>query len=370
MSKTSSLKRWWPIAICVIAICLLVYMLVPGKASAPDDRKPNAATTAQLDGSGPGEVPASELDASHDTSGNKQLRPHAWGLMPYAYVPYNDDAFSGYVAHTNVDHVFASFVLGNSCTPVWAGDANLDMSSSRSDAIANAFAKTRAKGGDAAVSFGGEAGSELAASCTDPAQLQQAYQNVIDTYKLVHINFDLEHEGVTDAAAMARRVQAVAALQKANKNLRVSLTLQVGTTGLDTNAQNAVKAFRDGGVVLSNVNIMAMAFVKSPLSEVDRITAAATATATQLEQLYPGITKAEAYRALGVVVMPGDNGNNEFLTLADAKAVQSFASKNNVGTLSYWSTNRDQQCSSDTQNHGTCSGVAQSQYQFAKLLNL
>ena len=54
----------------------------------------------------------------------------------------------------------------------------------------------RAHGGDVVVSFGGAAGLELAAAYSragrTAADLEKAYQKVIDCYALTYVDFDIE----------------------------------------------------------------------------------------------------------------------------------------------------------------------------------
>ena len=50
----------------------------------------------------------------------------------------------------------------------------------------------RKRGGDVIMSFGGEAGKEMANVIDDPAQLEAAYQKVIDQYKFTWLDFDVE----------------------------------------------------------------------------------------------------------------------------------------------------------------------------------
>src|SRR5438034_5468784 len=50
----------------------------------------------------------------------------------------------------------------------------------------------RKRGGDVIVSFGGEAGRELAIVEEDPAALQSAYQSIIDRYQFTWLDFDIE----------------------------------------------------------------------------------------------------------------------------------------------------------------------------------
>ena len=71
----------------------------------------------------------------------------------------------------------------------------------------------RTAGGEVRVSFGGAAGTGLAAACKTPAQLQAAYQVVINTYGLTHIDFDVEGHWLAEVKSIERRSRAIFGLQ-------------------------------------------------------------------------------------------------------------------------------------------------------------
>jgi chitinase len=72
----------------------------------------------------------------------------------------------------------AAFVTGSGCNPIWGDTQGLDESVST-----DAMARAEREGAQTIVSFGGEAGAELAQSCTDLGALTAAYQKVIDKYR-------------------------------------------------------------------------------------------------------------------------------------------------------------------------------------------
>ncbi|GIF23979.1 chitinase [Actinoplanes tereljensis] len=78
----------------------------------------------------------------------------------------------------------------------------------------------RARGGDVKISFGGATGIELAQACTSVAALQAEYQAVVTAYNLKYIDLDIEGAATADPTSVARRSQALAALQRANPGLR------------------------------------------------------------------------------------------------------------------------------------------------------
>jgi len=94
----------------------------------------------------------------------------------------------------------------------------------------------RAAGGEVRVSFGGATGTGLAAACKTPAQLQAAYQAVVNTYGLTHIDFDVEGHWLAEAKSIERRSRAIFGLQaqarEAKRPLHVWYTLPVLPSGL------------------------------------------------------------------------------------------------------------------------------------------
>ena len=106
-------------------------------------------------------------------------------------------------------------------------------------------AQTRGQGGDAIISFGGQANTELAMACDDAGKLGSAYKSVVERYTADTIDFDIEGEALHDTAANARRATAVKALQDEIRadggRLAVWLTLPVTPDGLNPDALAVVR---------------------------------------------------------------------------------------------------------------------------------
>lgn len=338
------------------------YLLASGRAATRDNA--SAPTTA-----GDGRAPVAGSPKA-GTSGNPLLTPLATGLTPYAYLPYGSVSMAEYGKRVGANQFHAAFVLGAGCTPAWDGRVELGLASQRGRLIADDIQAVRQSGGDVAVSFGGESGTELANACTDGRALQAAYQSVIDTYKMTHVNFDIEYDSESNQPAVARRVQAAKALQDANPGLAVSLTVPVGPQGLVDGGLNTLEQFRDAGVKVSSVGIMAMIFGQSSGRQSDVIKTAAEGTARQMRSIYPGISQQEAYRAMNLIMLLGDNTGGETFTVADAVTVRQFIRDKGIGTWGYWSANRDKPCGVDGADikQDNCSGVKQEAGQFGKLL--
>jgi len=61
----------------------------------------------------------------------------------------------------------------------------------------------RKRGGDVIMSFGGEAGKEMANVIDDADALEAAYQKVIDQYKFTWLDFDVEGNNLDKAKQTA-----------------------------------------------------------------------------------------------------------------------------------------------------------------------
>ena len=90
----------------------------------------------------------------------------------------------------------------------------------------------RGVGGDVIISFGGANGTELALAIDNVADLQTAYQSVIDRYDLKWVDFDIEGLAVGHRDSIDRRNKAVTGLQAANPNLKIAYCLPVLPQGL------------------------------------------------------------------------------------------------------------------------------------------
>jgi hypothetical protein len=274
---------------------------------------------------------------------------------------------------TGVKQFNLAFVVnggGGSCTPEWGGVSPLG-----SDPVAAQIGALRAIGGDVRISFGGEAGSELAIACTDASALQAAYQDVITTYDVNKIDFDIEGAAVDNTAANARRDQALVALEKANPGLAVSFTLPVLPSGLTTDGVAVLDGAAGAGVKLSAVNVMAMDYgdgaAPNPSGNMGTFAIdAATATDAQVATAF-GISDAAAWPLIAVTPMIGVNDtSDEIFTVANAKQLVAFAASKHLAWLSMWSGARDAQCPGGAQSFAspTCSSIIQSPDAFADAL--
>jgi hypothetical protein len=222
----------------------------------------------------------------------------------------------------------------------------------------------RSRGGDVKISFGGASGAELAQVCTSVSALTAEYQAVVNAYSLKYIDFDIEGSAVAEPASISLRSQAMKALQNANPNLKISLTLPVLPTGLDANGLNVVNAAKNAGVNLDVVNVMAMDYQQGG-DYGPKAIAAANATFNQLKSIYPSKTTAQLWRMVGVTPMLGKNDDGGTYDQTGARNLVSFAKTNHLGELSFWEVTRDRNAC--TGGLYMCTNIPQQPYEFSKI---
>ena len=265
---------------------------------------------SQAAGTFPAHYAAPYLELSSSTVGDMTADMNATGLKYYT---------------------LAFLIPQSGCTPQWeAGGSSLGAFTSQVNALKSA-------GGDVIISSGGAEGGELAETCTSVSSLTAAYANIVNTYGITKLDFDIEGGTLDDSAANTRRNQALAALQAQNPSVQVDYTLAVDPTGLPGEELGVLQGAKSAGVNVSTVNIMTMDFGDGQNAFNDA-ESAARGTASQLASLY-GISTSAAYGRIGLTPIAGQNDDNENFTQANATALESFAATNGVQELSFWEVN-------------------------------
>jgi chitinase len=237
-----------------------------------------------------------------------------------------DDAATGLKYYT-----LAFLIPQSGCTPEWEDDG------SGVGAFASQISALQNAGGNVIISFGGASGGELAQTCTNVSQLTAAYLNVVDTYGVNRLDFDIEGGVLSDTAATSLRDQALAALQAEDPSVQIDFTLAVAPNGLPTGSGSEYALLQDAkskGVKVSVVNLMTMDFGDGQNALADA-ESAAQASAGQLSGLY-GISTSAAYGMMGLTPIAGQNDDNEYFSTANAQTLESFAASNGVAELSFW----------------------------------
>ncbi|MFE9253508.1 chitinase [Streptomyces sp. NPDC007088] len=257
-----------------------------------------------------------------------------------------------------------AFILapnGGGCSPTWDGTAPV----SSDTAVGSVISAIRAKGGDVSVSIGGYGGTKLGQACPDAASTAAAYQQAIDKYGLKAIDFDLEEPEYENAAAISREIGAAKILQQRNPGLYVSVTTAGTADGTGWFGKQMLNEAKAQGFTPNNFSIMPF---DGGFSGAGAQTAALTAFNAVLRSTF-GWSEATAYAHEGFSGMNGRSDTGEFFTQADFQTVLDYATSHGMDRFTFWSLNRDRQCSppdNSGRTSGTCSSVPQSAWDFAK----
>jgi hypothetical protein len=153
-----------------------------------------------------------------------------------------------------------AFVIsdGTTCTAKWNGTDAIDKA-----AVKSRISALKESGASVRVSFGGASGKELAEVCGSASALAAAYGAALDAAGSTQADFDIEGDALTDSASVALRSKAIALLQKERGDLKVSFTLPVMPSGLDSDSLALLESANDNSVKVSTVNIMTMNYGSS-----------------------------------------------------------------------------------------------------------
>jgi hypothetical protein len=258
----------------------------------------------------------------------------------------------------------AAFVIGSGCTPIW-GDT---LPVTNDPTVTGEITTAESDGATPIVSFGGASGIELAQSCSNLTQLVAAYQSVISTLHVTHIDFDIEGAAIADTATNNLRFQAINQLEAANPGLVVSVTIPTFPTGPDSNGDAFLSQAAANGTTINVINVMAMDFYggfdTSGANMGVYATEAAQNTLSFVKTLWPSDT----YTNIGVTPMIGQNDDPaEVFSEANAQTLVSFASANHLGRLAFWSVDRDQPCSGSVSGLPSCSEISQQTLDFTRI---
>ncbi|KAH6566037.1 hypothetical protein BASA60_009689 [Batrachochytrium salamandrivorans] len=111
-------------------------------------------------------------------------------------------------------------------------------------------------GGDVMISFGGPKGQELAQVITSASKLKSQYQNVIDSYSISWLDFNLQGASLLNRTSIDVRNAALRGLQTVFPNLRITYTLPATPTGLSSDAMYVLTSAYNAGVRVDVVNVL------------------------------------------------------------------------------------------------------------------
>ncbi|MCF2532940.1 glycoside hydrolase family 18 protein [Yinghuangia soli] len=346
---------------------------VPGASSgaaATGSPPPGGATAGS--GAGPGTAPPPQTPASR--TGNPGGTAQGVPLRPYLDLaaPGSYDLAAAAAATGITDWTLAFVVDLGGCRPAWGGGIRLD-----DPGITAKFAELRALGGRASVSFGGAAGTDLAASCATPEELAAAYRAVVDTYEVDRIDLDVEGRSLGRPDIVERRNIALGllrdGLRRDGRSVEITYTLPAGPAGLGPEAMALLRDAAARQVGVDSVNLLAMDYgaanAPDPAGNMGRYAMdAARAAHGQLRSIWLQMSDQQAWQILSVTPLIGSGDvPGEVFTLADARQLAAFAAANNLGRLSWWSAVRDRACSgTNAADEPPCSGLPQVPHAYAR----
>lgn len=321
--------------------------------------------------------------ASHNANAIA-LRPAnapAYRFAPYvdigSYPPPSLTSYAAAIGNYYYVMAFMQAYEGKKCEAAWYGSV-LPSDPANGKYFADQVNGIRAAGGDAILSFGGAAGTDIADVCTTPATLASAYEAAIDYYKFTHVDFDIEGNNPYDSASIARRTQALVMVQRhyvaKGAPLVISYTLPVLPSGLPPHVRGVVKSAVLAHLTLAIVNVMTMDYGDSsypnPQGKMGTYAiAAAVATVNQLKSIGFPLGK-NPYGSIGVTPDIGVNDvPDEIFELSDASQLVQWGRNHGIGRLSFWAQQRDQECNGGVKHtsYDTCSSILQAKYAFAKI---
>ena len=333
-----------------------------------------AIASAGLLAAGTGAADAAGIPSAH--AAVNSLPAHVYS--PY-FEAYNGDDPATLSAESGSKYLTMAFIetaAAGSCTAYWNGSTTQPLGPAT---FGSSIAAIQRSGGTVIPSFGGYTAdtttTDIADSCTDVNDIAKVYENVFTSYHVSRIDLDVEATSLTDTAGITRRNQAIAEVEawgaRTGHSVSFQYTLPSATTGLGATGvavlQNAVHEHAR----IALVNAMTFDYYIGTTQEMgtDAVTAA-DGLYNQLSALYPWKSKAQLWESIGLTLMPGidDFGAAETTTAADVNTVEAFAAKHGLGALSVWALQRDNGGCPGTSGAGTCSGVAQSTWEFSHIL--
>jgi hypothetical protein len=314
---------------------------------------------------------------------------HAYTSLPaHVYAPYyetylapNTPSITATAQASGVRYYTLAFLQStgkSSCSLDWNGLASQPLGYYNSD-----IASLRALGGDVIPSFGGysadQGGTDIADSCTSVSQIAADYEQVVSTLGVTRLDFDVEAKSLNNTAGIARRNQAIAQTEAwAAANgipLTIQYTLPVEQYGLDPNGESVLQSAVANGATVNSVNIMVFDYYIAGEGTVNMGLAAenaATNTEAQLVSIYPSLTSAQLWNMLALTAMPGIDDypkKTEVTQVSDAQTMVAFAQQHNLNLLSIWAIQRDNGGCPGSRGQNTCSGIAQSTWDFSNVYN-
>ncbi len=232
----------------------------------------------------------------------------------------------------------------------WGGYASLGENggnSSQYQGILTSLENLRKKGGDFAISIGGQLGKAPWVVTQNQEALENFYKDVINTYSLKRMDLDIE-ESNQDHAQNIVNAKAIKSVQD-ETNIEITLTIPIMPHGWEQKQINIINAYLDAGVDITLINSMTMCYGTGVYENEDYGTAsvrAITNSIAQLKTLYANhgimLSDDQAYLKTGATFAIGyESDLYPTFTTSMASTIVEDAIKHRYGLVSMWSMGRD-----------------------------
>ncbi len=344
--------------------------------------------------------------AATDSSNNNttiDITAHQQSKDAVAFSPFYDftidynpqpDTLVNLANASGIKHITLAFVAANngstnSCDAAWGGYNEYRVADSWGETAIQNFGSDKVT-----ISFGGAFGPYLFDKCYTTSDLYTQYQNVINTYNVTDLDFDIENwSAPNEEAARTRMIQALKMIQTNNPQVKISFTLPASPEiGLPLATFQFLQQAVSDGLNIDEVNIMAMDYYWIPPDYEGKSMWDVTLgtvipyVMNQLQNLFPNKTTEQLAQMLRITPLIGQNdAPQEIFTKNDMAQLVNYA-KEHGNPIAFWSLNRDHPCASDhppigqnTFEANDCSGsfdvdgnftgtnYQTSHYEFAKL---
>ena len=270
------------------------------------------------------------------------------------------------------------FIQPDSTTPLtsdgninwgWGGYGSLNKSNSTNSqyqGIVQSLINLRSKGGDFAISIGGQLGDAPWVVTQNQKALENFYSDIIGTYELKRLDLDIE-ESNQDYNQNIVNARAVKTVQD-KTGIEITLTIPIMPHGWEQKQINLINAYLDAGVDVHLINSMTMCYGTGVYENENYGTASVRAinnAFNQIKTIYSNhgftLTDDQAYLKLGATYSIGYESNlYPVFTTEMSSTIVEDAITNNYGLVSFWSMGRDAKLEEN-------SGI-NVQYEFSKIL--
>lgn len=213
--------------------------------------------------------------------------------------------------------------------------------------IVQSLINLRSRGGDFAISVGGQVGAAPWVVTQNQTALENFYLDIIGTYELKRLDLDIE-ESNQDYNQNAINAKAIKNIQD-KTGVEITLTIPIMPSGWQEKQIKIIQAYLEAGVDISLINSMTMCYGTGVYENEDYGTASVRAIDNSIKQLKAiysnygfNLTNEEAYLKTGATFSIGyENSYYPTFTTEMAKTIVNDANKHKYGMVSFWSMGRD-----------------------------